>query len=584
MLPEKLAAALKTKQTELLDTGELYPPEKLETYYRLFRERFGPERLMQLEGEALLVYMHSFDERKASLVYWLEFKNDAEFPPIFGNIKGGSALKYGVYPSKDTGTWMTRGASNYPVEITVEQAVEIAYRHRDQLVRGAELLNSLSSNADDADYRALQQNMNEYAPDVSNTIWGHKYFSLLYPDKLDNFHTTYFQRFHLVKLLQPNIADERDGRYLMGGRFVALAHELDMPTNHLTTVLKALHGRPHRYFSILAEDTQGEARLTWDMQREGGYAAILWADLGDLSHLKHNSASKQLLRQLMDEFYMRADPGQAQGVFNFTTDITVGDVIVAFEKKRQQVVGVGRVTSPYYYEPGAFAPHRLKVDWQPTQPWQSPTREVLEKVGKEIFAYDNQVEIERRLLDAPALKGLESLLSPNAAEITMLSEDAESEIVSDLESPRLPRLFISYRRRNWPFTHLLVDELRQRLNAEIFVDTFGVDEFDFERSILRHLAESDAVLLVVSEDTFAARIHEENDWIRREIREALRHKKPIILVCEEGKFPPSDASLPEDIRAVTRSQGIRFFHEYVPAAVERLANFLAKIGVTGIEA
>lgn len=571
MLPEKLAAALKTKQAELLAAGALYPPKELETYYGRFRERFGPEALMRLEGEELLVYMHSLDKTKRnSLVYWLDFKNDADFPAIFGTIAGGSALKYGVYQSKNTGVWMSRDASNYPAEITVEEAVEIATRHRDQLIRGAELLDKLPDNASDDDYRALQQNMNQHAPDVSNTSWGHKYFSLLYPDKLVSLHNTYYQRFHLVKLLQPNIADERDGRYVMSGRFVALARELDMPMNHFITVLIDHHGRAYRYFSVLASEAQQDNQLTWVMQRDGGYAAIMWPELGDLSDLKHDSPSKQLLRKRIKAAYPHTAANLQQGIFNFATDIAVGDVIVAFDQQQRQVVGVGRVLSGYYYVPESFAPHRLKVDWIPTTPWHFPAQEAFEKAGKELFLYNNQVEIERHIFNSPDLRGR-----------TIIPTSTVSEAISEPETPRLPRLFISYRRKSWPFTHRLADELATRLDADIFVDFSGVDDTDFEYSILRNLAESDAVLLVISEYTFEDRIHKDDDWVRREIREALQHKKPIVLVCVDGRLPPSN--LPEDIREITSKQGINFYPEYFPAAVNKLTDFIVKIGVVDSE-
>ena len=53
--------------------------------------------------------------------------------------------------------------------------------------------------------------MDQHAPDVSNTAWGHKYFSLLFPDKLDDYHNPNYQRFYLIKLLQK--PPEEDGRY-----------------------------------------------------------------------------------------------------------------------------------------------------------------------------------------------------------------------------------------------------------------------------------------------------------------------------------------------------------------------------------
>lgn len=143
----------------------------------------------------------------------------------------------------------------------------------------------------------------------------------------------------------------------------------------------------------------------------------------------------------------------------------------------------------------------------------------------------------------------------------------------------MSRIFISYRRKSWPFTHRLAEELSQRLSAEIFVDFTGVDETVFERAILRNLRASDAVLLVISEHTFADRVHRDDDWVRREIREALVHQIPLILVCVEGLLPPP--GLPEDIKEVARMQGINFYPEYFAAAVDRLAEFVVKIGAAG---
>jgi hypothetical protein len=141
----------------------------------------------------------------------------------------------------------------------------------------------------------------------------------------------------------------------------------------------------------------------------------------------------------------------------------------------------------------------------------------------------------------------------------------------------MAKLFISYRRKSWPFTHRLADELAQRLDAEIFVDFTGIDEDDFERSILRNLRESDAVLLIVSEYTFAERIQRDGDWVRREIREALVKNIPMILVCVDGLLPPP--GLPEDIADVSRKQGINFYPEYWKPAIENLCEFIVRIRV-----
>lgn len=141
------------------------------------------------------------------------------------------------------------------------------------------------------------------------------------------------------------------------------------------------------------------------------------------------------------------------------------------------------------------------------------------------------------------------------------------------------KLFISYRRKSWPFTHRLAEDLRQRLDAEIFVDFQGIDETDFEHAILKNLRASDAVLLVVSESTFEDRIHHDDDWVRREIREALDHDKPLILVCVDGLLPPP--GLPDDIKDVARMQGFNFYPEFFTPAVDRLAEFVVTVGASG---
>lgn len=138
----------------------------------------------------------------------------------------------------------------------------------------------------------------------------------------------------------------------------------------------------------------------------------------------------------------------------------------------------------------------------------------------------------------------------------------------------MPKLFISYRRKSWPFTYRLAEKLEQVLDASIFVDIEGVDEDNFERSILRNLRESDAILLIISEHTFSSRIYDDDDWVRREIREALTYDKPIILAAIEGHLPPK--GLPEDIRGIYQKQAINFYPEFFSEATERLADFISR--------
>jgi 5-methylcytosine-specific restriction enzyme B len=136
-LHPKLAEELVEMYRDLRAKGEFLSREKLDHYYSLFRSQFGPERLGDLDGRTLLYTIHALrSSHRNSVVYWLEFKNDDEFPTReFGGIGGGSAMKYGIYQRQEDGAWVT-GNPHSPVELTEDEAVEVARKHRDQLLRG----------------------------------------------------------------------------------------------------------------------------------------------------------------------------------------------------------------------------------------------------------------------------------------------------------------------------------------------------------------------------------------------------------------------------------------------------------------
>src|SRR5688500_20308155 len=106
MLDGRIKTRILGDHQKLTADGKLLSRSQLEGYYRTFRSRFGPVVLAKLDGEELLETMHTHGN-KDSLVYWLEFKNDDEFPARFGSISGGSAFKFGLFRRKETGAWVT---------------------------------------------------------------------------------------------------------------------------------------------------------------------------------------------------------------------------------------------------------------------------------------------------------------------------------------------------------------------------------------------------------------------------------------------------------------------------------------------
>ena len=351
--------------------------------------------MVKLDGEELLDSMHALGTRD-SLVYWLEFKNDDEFPAHFGSIAGGSAFKFGIFRSKETGSWVT-GSPIDVKELTVPQAVEVARKHRDELVKGVELIGTLPDLANDAEYGKLQEDLGKIAPSVNDTAWGHKYFSLLAPEKLDDYHVPDFQRFYLIKMLQ--VPPEGDGRYLCAGRYVAASHELGIPINHLTTILNHQNPKPLGYWRIGTSNGE-QPRNRWQLMRDGGCVAIGWADLGDLSGYEKDASSKETLIKLLGEHYP-SSPQQigkaAIQILNFAKAIAKGDSVLACDGST--VLGVGRVTGDYQFESASDFPHRRPVEWLSLDEWKMPESEGLQTTVHRLRKSPiNLVEAEKRSL------------------------------------------------------------------------------------------------------------------------------------------------------------------------------------------
>lgn len=429
ILDERIRRELLDLYQELLAENKLRVGAALQHYYDTFRRKFGPERLRDLDGAELLETLHG--PGKDSLAYWLEFKNDDEFPVGFGSIAGGSSFKYGLFLKRDTGFWTT-GSPQNPVSLTQRQAVEKARQQRDQLLAGVELLENMPAHGTDEDYEDLQQEMNRVAHDVSNASWGHKYFSLLFPDKLDDYHAVDYQRFHLVKLLQA--PPSMDGRYVCAGRFMAIARELEIAVNTLTRLLNARDGDPHRYWRIGTRGWESGEDF-WQRMQAGNYCAVGFSSVGDLSKLTDDDDGKHDLRSMVQEAYPEKNASEigriARQMGEFRWSIVPGDFVLA--SHGATVLGIGRVTGEYFYNADNEFPHCLPVKWLSLHAWKQPDQSP-DIEGKLTTVYRmkrvlNLVEAERQVLNAKYPTGQQRNQVLQEAALAGASSEPDSQIV-----------------------------------------------------------------------------------------------------------------------------------------------------------
>jgi len=389
---------------ELREAGGVSSPEQLEFFYSNFRDKFGPEILRGLDGEQLLYLMHETGTKEA-MTYWLEFKDDDEFPTYkFGSISGGSAMKFRLFKRKETGIWQAADASNTIIDIGLDDAVEMARLHRDELLRGVNLLEQLPLGACDEEYAQLQVDMEEEVPTIHHLGWAHKYFCLLFPDKLDEFHSELLQKYHLIKLLQSPSAV--NGKYACAGRFVTMAKELGLPMVTFDKVLNKCFGSRHSYWRVgTRAGTSGESH--WEMMKENDRLAIGWGSLGDLSWLEGNKQSRDKLKEMLSEDSSKSPQSignVASQIIKFVDRIKEGDIVWAADGAT--VLGIGRVkNNEYHFESGLDFPHQREVEWLNLDEWQTPQSEGLRTTVHQIKKHvENLLETERRIQNASPIK------------------------------------------------------------------------------------------------------------------------------------------------------------------------------------
>jgi len=124
---------------------------------------------------------------------------------------------------------------------------------------------------------------------------------------------------------------------------------------HWLVAVRRLSFKAVRYWKI----APGENSWNWDACRKGGFIAIGWDPLGDVSDLTRAQfdARRDELVATHDD-WTKVDADQ---VWRFAR-IDKGDRIVA-NRGTSEILGIGRVTGPYYFVEDERHGHRLPVEW-----------------------------------------------------------------------------------------------------------------------------------------------------------------------------------------------------------------------------
>ena len=141
-------------------------------------------------------------------------------------------------------------------------------------------------------------------------------------------------------------------------------------------------------------------------------------------------------------------------------------------------------------------------------------------------------------------------------------------------------IFLSYRRNDSAgYAGRLFDRLTAHFGDDrVFmdVDTLVPSE-RFASKIERAIAGADVMLVLIgprwAED--AARLSDPDDFVRRELLAALRVDCRVIPVSLDGAVIPDESTLPQELRAVVRSEGVTLRHAEFGRDADHLIDVLS---------
>jgi hypothetical protein len=155
-------------------------------------------------------------------------------------------------------------------------------------------------------------------------------------------------------------------------------------------------------------------------------------------------------------------------------------------------------------------------------------------------------------------------------------------------------IFISYRRDDSAgFAGRLYDRLVSRYGTDrLFMDIDTIRPgHDFAEDITAALSGSAVCLVLIGRRWESItlpdgkrRLEDPTDFVRLEVAAAIREGLTVIPVLVEGALPPSPASLPEELRALSRRQAIELSNERWNYDVGRLVLALDEILARPIDA
>ncbi|XP_071430997.1 NAD(+) hydrolase SARM1 isoform X2 [Pithys albifrons albifrons] len=136
-------------------------------------------------------------------------------------------------------------------------------------------------------------------------------------------------------------------------------------------------------------------------------------------------------------------------------------------------------------------------------------------------------------------------------------------------------VFISYRRSTGSQLASLLKVHLQLHGFSVFIDVEKLEAGKFEDKLIQSVMSARNFVLVLSPNALDKCMEDPEckDWVHKEIVTALNSGKNIVPVTDHFEWPDPE-TLPKDMRAVLKFNGIKWSHEYQEATIDKIIRFL----------
>lgn len=331
--------------------------EEIEAVLDEFKNAFSPEMLEEIDDESLLTALfYTIGDNANALCCYLEMNKDCK--TYFGSISGGSAYKFGLFQKKESGSWMT-GSPQKPQELTETEALELGKEIRDVLVKGAQLIDESDPHTLE-EYEKLDSELHDLIGDrFYNLGWIHKYFSIIFNDKLSCFHSTDWQ-VHVLRALRIPPSEKY---YARSGQIAMVQKCGGWYYRQLFDIVDAKFGAPKQFVRLGSSDEEKSYISEWAKRQVIG---IGWGKLGDLLEYVHGEGlNKKEIQDKLSELYYENDLKTASRkageiVKFYSTD----DDSIAVIMDGERLVALADNIGDYFYDKSSPMPHLKRASWK----------------------------------------------------------------------------------------------------------------------------------------------------------------------------------------------------------------------------